>query len=353
MRLLLIGGTRFLGRAIAEQALGAGHRLTLLHRGQSNPALFPEAEHRMADRDGDLGVLDDAATWDTVIDTCAYVPRQVNSLAARLRGRVGQYQLVSSISVYADLRPPGVGEDAPTQKLDDPHTEQITGASYGGLKRLCEEAALAGFGDAHTLIVRPGLLVGPHDPTGRFSWWVQRLQHGGDVLVPGPAGAALQFIDARDAAAWQLRQADARTAGVFNLTGPVRRLDFGRFFATAQALLSPTGTRLVWADGAWLEQQGVTPWSELPLWVGSGSPGLHAVNIDRARNTGLTTRPVEATLQDTAAWLATAGEMPPPGPSGSLTRPSIGLAPEREAALRRRLDEPGPYTSSHGHPPSC
>lgn len=333
MKLLLIGGTRFLGRALAEQALAAGHRLTLLHRGRSNATLFPQAEHLLADRDGELAVLDGSATWDAVIDTCAYVPRQVRTLGARLAGRVGQYQMVSSLSVYADLAPLGVDETAPTQVLADPHSEQITGASYGGLKQLCEEAALQAFGEARTLVPRPGLLVGPHDPTGRFSWWVSRLQRGGPVLVPGPGEAPLQFIDVRDAAAWMLRQAQHGTAGVFNLTGPVQPLCFEAFFTAARDTLAPAGTSLVWAEGAWLEAQGVTPWSELPLWVGTGQPGFHAASIARAVATGLHTRPLEATLRDTAAWLASA---PPPPAPGPVARPAVGLAAEREADLLAR-----------------
>ena len=220
MKLLILGGTRFLGRHLAEQALQRGHALTLLHRGRSGPALFPEATHMLADRDGDLSVLD-GGTWDAVIDTSAYVPRQVRAAAARLAGRVGSYQLVSTISVYSDFADPGLIEDAPLARLADETTETVDGGTYGGLKALCEQAALDAYGE-RGLIARPGLLVGPHDPTGRFTWWATRLQRGGEVLAPGEPASPVQFIDTRDAAAWLLLQAERQAAGTFNLTGPCR-----------------------------------------------------------------------------------------------------------------------------------
>jgi 2'-hydroxyisoflavone reductase len=209
MRLLILGGTRFLGRHLAEHALAAGHTLTLLHRGQSNADLFPEAEHLIADRDASLAVLA-GRSWDAVIDTCAYFPRQVRSAAAVLAGQVGHYQLVSSISVYAGWPAAGNAEDAALATLPDPEVQVMDGNTYGGLKALCEQAAVDGFGADRTLNVRPGLIVGPHDPTGRFTWWVQRLLRAADgsaVLAPGDPAAPVQVIDARDLAAWMLAQA--------------------------------------------------------------------------------------------------------------------------------------------------
>lgn len=336
MRLLILGGTRFLGRHLAEAALAADHELTLLHRGRSGAELFPEAQHLIADRDGDLAALVAAGKhqgWDAAIDTSAYVPRHVRTLAAALAGRVGCYHLVSSISVYADFESPGRDEDAATATLEDPDAATLSGATYGALKRACEETALQAFGRRHTLIARPGLLVGPHDPTGRFAWWVQRLQRGTEVLVPGPREAPLQFIDARDAAAWLLRQAEGGSSGVFNLTGPVQPLTMGVFFERAARCLA-AHSRLRWADGDWLQAEGVTPWTELPLWVPRASSGMHAVNIERAVAAGLVCRPLEDTLADTAAWLAS----DPPAPAqGPMPRPAIGLAPDREAALLARL----------------
>lgn len=331
MKLLILGGTRFLGRHLAEQALQRGHQLTLLHRGRSGPALFPEATHLLAERDGDLSVLDEG-TWDAVIDTSAYVPRQVRAAAARLAGRVGSYQLVSTISVYGDIKEPGLSEDAPLALLADPATETVDGDTYGGLKALCEQAALSAYGRA-CLIARPGLLVGPHDPTGRFTWWTTRLQRGGEVLAPGEPGAPVQFIDARDAAAWLLMQAERQGAGVFNLTGPCppaeAPLTMGAFLETGRWVVNPAAY-LTWADEAFLLREKVEPWSDLPVWVTRESAGLQQVDIRRAVAAGLQCRPLEQTLADTAAW---ASAQPAAGIADGPVRPPVGLTAERESAL--------------------
>jgi 2'-hydroxyisoflavone reductase len=329
MHLLILGGTRFLGRHLAEQALAAGHRVTLLHRGQSGAGLFPEAEHLLADRNGSLQLLA-GRRWDAVIDTNAYVPRHVQSVAAVLAGQMGQYQLVSTISVYAGFAS-GNAEDAPLASVADPLAETVTAATYGGLKALCEAQALASFGE-RCLVNRPGLLVGPHDPTGRFTWWVQRMLRGGDVLAPGDPAAPVQFIDARDAAAWMLRQAEAGPAPaapqVVNLTGPLEPLTMGALLHTARDTLGP-GARLHWVDEAFLLAQGVAPWSDLPVWLPAADAGLHRTLLQRAAATGLRCRPLAETVHDTAAWAAAT-------PGGGLPtgdRPDVGLSPEREAAL--------------------
>lgn len=329
MKLLILGGTRFLGRHLADQALARGHRVTLLHRGRSGPGLFPQAEHRIADRDGDLSALD-SGRWDAAIDTSAYVPRQVRAMAERLAGRVGQYQLVSSVSVYTAFDTPGLDETAAVQTLDDPTTEAVTGETYGGLKALCEAAAQQGFG-ARCLVSRPGLLVGPHDPTGRFAWWLQRLARGGEVLAPGDPAAPVQFIDARDAAAWMLLQAERGSAGVFNLTGPAQALTMGGLLEAARRLLAP-GAQLCWVDEAFLLAQGVAPWTGLPLWLPREQWGLDQVDIARALASGLQCRPLTATLADTAAWAAGA-DRAAAGTAEGPPRPAVGLDAGREAAL--------------------
>ena len=330
MKLLILGGTRFLGRHLAQQALAQGHAVTLVHRGRSGPGLFPDAEHRLADRDGDLAALAHGE-WDAAIDTSAYVPRQVRTMAERLAGRVGQYHLVSTISVYANTGAGAVHEDAALQVLPNPSTEAVTGATYGGLKALCEQAALEGFA-GHCLISRPGLLVGPHDPTGRFSWWVQRLQRGGTVLAPGDPATPVQFIDARDAAAWMLLQAARRTTGVFNLTGPAQPLTIGGLLTAACDTLNPAA-QLQWVDEAFLLDAGVAPWSDLPVWLPRAQAGLHGVDTARAQSTGLLCRPLATTLADTAQWLK--GSVPSLAAAAGPSRPAVGLAPEREAALLR------------------
>ncbi len=322
MKLLVVGGTRFMGRAFVEQALARGHEITLLNRGQSGPGLFPGVRHQAFDRNAAALPPVEGGSWDAVLDTCAYVPRHVRALAATLRGRVGRYLLVSSISVYADGAPAGSDETAPLQVLADPATEAVTGETYGGLKVLCEAARREALPDG-ALVARPGLLVGPHDPTGRFTWWVRRVARGGDVLAPGDPAAPVQFIDARDAAAWLLRQAEDGRTGTFNLVGPTRPLTMGEWLQTACRTLNPAA-RLHWVEEAFLLAQGVAPWSDLPLWLTAADAGMHATGIARALATGLQTRPLEATLADTLAWAQAAGE---------TDRAGTGLASEREAAL--------------------
>lgn len=339
MKLLVLGGTRFLGRHLVAQALQRGHAVTLLHRGSSGPGLFPEAEHRVADRNGDLAAALAGGTWDLAIDTSAYVPRHVASAAAALAGRVGGYQLVSTISVYAPDAPAPLSEDSPRATLADPATESVTGETYGALKALCEDAARQAFGPAGCLLVRPGMIVGPHDPTGRFSWWVHRFlraaAQGGEVLAPGDPAAPVQFIDVRDLAAWMLAQAEAGGHGGFNLAGPVGGTTFGALLETARATLSP-GARLVWVDEPTLLAAGVAPWMGLPLWLPAAQATLHRTDIGRAVAAGLATRPVAETLRDTAAWLATLpgdeAVMPPAAPGGP-PRPQPGLPAPQEAAL--------------------
>lgn len=326
--ILILGGTRFLGRHLAAQALARGDRVTLLHRGRSGPGLFPQAEHLIADRDGDLGVLQ-GRTWDAVLDTSAYFPRQVREVARVLAGQVRQYQFVSSISVYAgsphEGHHEGHHEDGPRAVLEDPEVQVVDGATYGGLKALCEDAAVAGFGAATALIVRPGLIVGPFDPTGRFSWWVQRLQRGGAVLAPGEPTAPVQFIDGRDLAAWMLLQTAASRGGAFNLNGPVVPLTMGGFLDAARDALAPAA-RLQWVDEATLLAAGVKPWVDLPVWLSLPDHGMHRTPIGRAVAAGLVTRPLVETLRDTAAWLAQA-------PAVAPGRPAVGLSETAEAAL--------------------
>ncbi len=334
MELLILGGTRFLGRHLAEQALARGHEVTLLHRGHSGPQLFPQAEHLISDRNLGLQVLE-GRRWDAAIDTSAYLPRQVRSAAARLAGKVGIYQLVSSISAYASLTEAGTAEDAALATLADPTVETINGETYGGLKALCEAEALLAFGEQHCCIVRPGLLVGPFDPTGRWTWWVQRLMQGGEVLAPGHPGAPVQFIDVRDAAGWMLDQAERGTVGAFNLTGPAQALTLGEFLGTAQAVLNPAA-QLHWVDEDFVLGANVAPWSDLPVWLPQASQALHQVDIRRALAAGLVCRPLAQTLHDTAEWAGlpdTTADTADGASTAGPARPAVGLPPEREAAL--------------------
>ncbi len=326
MKLLVLGGTRFLGRHLVEQALARGHEVTLLHRGVSGPALFAQAQHLIADRNADASVLLSVLQqdrWDVAIDTNAYVPRHVKRMAAVLADRVGVYQLVSSISVYASFAQAGQDENGALKTLADPLVEAIGGEHYGGLKALCEAVALETF-SGRCLITRPGLIVGPFDPTGRFTWWVQRIARGtaaGPVLAPGEPTAAVQFIDARDCAAWLLLQAERRATGTFNLTGPNDALTMGAFLQSAQQTLHNSAT-LQWLPEAFLLEHGVKPWTDLPLWLPQTEAGLHQTNIQRALATGLQCRPLAQTVADTATWAV--NEAPKDG---------IGLSTQREAEL--------------------
>ena len=338
MKLLILGGTRFLGRHVAELALARGHQLTLLHRGQSGPDLFPQAEHRRADRDGDLQALA-RGEWDAAIDTSAYLPRQVRAMADCLGGRVGHYQLVSTISVYAEFAASGTTEDAALQTLADPTVQTVTGETYGGLKALCEAEASSGFA-GRCLVNRPGLLVGPHDPTGRFTYWPLRMARGGTVLAPGRPDRPVQCIDARDLAAWCVQLALLRKAGVFHGVGPA-----GTMADLLQACQASTDaeTQLVWCDDASLLRAKADPWTGLPLWIPEADPdfgGMLLASDQRAVQAGLTTRPWNDTARDTLAWAVAAL-----GSAGSAAT----LTPEAEAAIlaeaQRSMDKLGSPTS--------
>jgi len=318
MRLLVLGGTVFLGRAVVSRALGEGHTVTLFSRGRSGPGLFPEAERITGDRDGGLGALD-GRDWDVVIDTCGYYPRIVRASAEALADRVGLYVFVSSISVYSDFPGPGIDETSGVGTVADPTVEEITGETYGPLKALCEAAVEETF-PGRALVVRPGLIVGPHDQSDRFTYWVRRVAEGGTVLAPGLPGALVQLIDVRDLADWMLDAAARGVTGTLNATGPgepIRMEDL----LLACAAATGSGATLEWVDGDFLIEQGVTPWVQMPLWV----PGAdQTVSIDRAIVAGLAFRPLAETVLDTLEW---ADGLP-------VDRaPRAGITREREAEL--------------------
>jgi 2'-hydroxyisoflavone reductase len=324
MKLLILGGTVFLGRAIVEVALERGNEVTLFNRGKTGRDLFPNLEKLRGDRDGGLAVLD-GRTWDSVIDTSGYVPRLVHASANLLKNAVSHYCFISSISVYADRRSLGIDEAALVQTLQDRTTEEVTGETYGGLKVLCEEAVESSM-PGRSLSVRLGLLVGPHDPTGRFTYWVDRVAEAGDILVPGPSERPVQFIDVRDAANWIVRMSEQRATGPMNVTGPHERLSMGEFLANCTNELQ-SDARIVWVDEAFLRERGVQPWSGLPLWPPPEGPGIFGIDTRKAQKTGLACRPLAATIRDTFEWSKS--------PEGGVVRSStkVGLTREREAEL--------------------
>lgn len=299
MDLLLLGGTRFFGRFLAESALARGHRVTLFHRGQTGVELHAGAERILGDRDGGIGALA-GRRWDAVVDCCGYVPRVVGASCDTLNHGVGRYLFISSISVYAEPTPSGSREDAPRAKLADPATEVIDGATYGGLKAACEDVVLGAFGDRAT-IVRPGLIVGPNDPTDRFPYWPRRIARGGEVLAPGDPSQPVQFIDARDLAAFVLQLAERDVAGTYHATGPDAPLSMG---ACLEGIRDAVGSdaRFTWADEKFLIDRGVEPWMGLPLWIPVSEAGLQDLDLTAARTAGLRFRPLAETARDTLAW---------------------------------------------------
>jgi 2'-hydroxyisoflavone reductase len=306
LRILILGGTKFLGRAIAEEGLARGHELTLFNRGETDPELFPETEQLHGDRKHDLSALE-GRTWDAVIDTSGYVPVDVRASAEQLR-ESARYVFVSSVSAYADFST-GPTEESPLAELGELPADEVAAdySNYGPLKALCEAEVERVFGE-RALIVRPGLIVGPHDPTGRFTYWARRLERGGEILAPGPPERRAQFVDVRDLATWTLDAVEAGLAGIFNATSD--GVPWSELLAGANA---------TWVSDEFLGEHEVGPWMELPLWLGDHGPrGMREVDVSRAVAAGLRFRP----LQETIAGAATA-----PAVEG------VGLTPEREAEL--------------------
>lgn len=322
MRILVLGGTRFLGRHFVEIARARGHELTLFNRGRTNPELHAGVERVTGDRDGGLGALA-GRTWDAMLDPSGFFPRLVRDSARALAGSVGRYLFVSSISVYAEPVPRGATEDAPLAVLADPTVEAITGASYGGLKALCEAAVREVFG-GRALIVRPGLIVGPHDTTDRFPYWPRRLARGGEVLAPGDPDSPTQMIDARDLAAWMLDLLEREVSGTFHATGPAEPLTMRSALERIATAVNP-GARLTWVSEPFLREHGVEPWLEMPLWVYAADAAFDTVDLTRARSHGLKLRPLEDSARDTLAWERT---LPVDARDGSPA-----LKPEREREL--------------------
>jgi 2'-hydroxyisoflavone reductase len=306
MRILVLGGTQFLGRHVVEIALARGHEVAMFNRGQTRPDLFPEAEKVRGDRDGDLAALT-GRSFDAVVDTSGYVPRVVAGTIDAL-GDVGHYTFVSSISVYADLSTPPT-EDSPVAELTEP-TEEWREA-YGELKADCEDVVRERFPEA--FVPRPGLIVGPWDPTGRFTYWPRRLADGGRVLAPAPPEADAQVIDARDLAGWIVRAAEDGLAGTFNA---VDRPGTREALIETCARVAGSDAEIVWVDPAFLVEHEVGEWMELPLWLADpGYAGMLSVEPEAAFAAGLETRPLEETVRDTLAWIR-AGDAPAEAPAG-------------------------------------
>jgi 2'-hydroxyisoflavone reductase len=353
--LLVLGGTSFAGRHVVERALAEGHSVTTFNRGRTNPELFPAVRALHGDRTtGDYGSLQGAGPFDAVVDMCAYVPRAVREALAALgtAGVRGQYVLISSVSVYADPHgephadahghgdgedpgPSGFTENSVLARLPAgiaADSEDVTGETYGPLKVLTEQAAQEAL-PARVLIIRPGLIVGPHDPTDRFTYWVRRMAEGGEVLAPeGPDVAMTQVVDASDLARWIVSSADVGRIGTYNAVAPAVRLARVLDAARAAAGANPDAADVTWVPWPFLEAEGVAPWTDLPAWVPAPMAALVAADGSRAAAAGLLSRPIEAVVADLAEWDRARGEPPL----------RAGMTRQREAELLRKFRAAAP-----------
>jgi len=331
MRILVLGGTRLIGKSFVSLALARGHEVTLFNRGATDPSPLDGVEQIHGDRDGGLAGLQ-GREWDSVLDTSGYVPRVVRMSAELLEG-AGHYTFISSESVYADDATPGQDESAPLAGLEDPAIEEVTERTYGGLKVLCEEEVRRVFGD-RSLIIRAGLIVGPHDYTDRFTYWVRRLAKGGEVPAPAPPDAPVQLIDARDLGDWMLLVSETRGSGTMNVTGPREPLTMETVLETCHQVAG-SDARITWVDPGFLLDQGVEPWTEVPLWIpGEDAAGFMTRDASAAVAAGLRFRPLAETVRDTLKWDATRPRDEPL---------KAGLTASQEAGLLaewRRRDHP-------------
>ena len=296
MHILFIGGTRFVGRAIAHEALCRGHRVDVFHRGHTGNHALPGAHHRLGDRNADISALA-TGHWDVTIDVCAYRPGEIDTLAQALGGRGGRQVLISSVSAYAEAMPAHSDESAAladTALLSgkDLATLPIDADSYGALKALCEAALLRHHSDA--LILRPTYVIGPHDPTPRFPEWVRRIAAGGAVVTPEPRDEPIQLIDARDLAAFAIDAVERGLSGAFNLAGPAARLSFGDMLETLVDAVGPPGTTLKWETVS----KASAAAASFPMWGQGSYSGLSSVDTGKARAQGLRCRPLAESARD-------------------------------------------------------
>ena len=332
MRILILGGTGFTGPFQVRYALNRGHKVTTFNRGKTHPGELPsEVERLIGDRNGKLDALKNRR-WDVVIDNPTTLPAWVRDAAQILKGNVERYVFISTISVYTDPPPGGVDENSPLQKYDgpDPYKETLEAMkaggfkTYGPLKALSEKEAEKWF-PGKTLVIRPGLIIGPRDETDRFTYWPVRVARGGEVLAPGDPKDPVQFIDARDLAEWTIRMAENREeAGIYNATGPAKSLGIGGMLDGIKDA-EKSNAALTFVPYDFLKQQKVEAWSDMPVWAGD-ELGLSRTNISRALSKGLMFRPLAETTRDTLTWFKS---LPPDRQS----KMRAGLTPEREGEV--------------------
>ncbi|WP_213456999.1 NAD-dependent epimerase/dehydratase family protein [Rhizomonospora bruguierae] len=347
MRLLVLGGSWFVGRVVVDDAVGRGHEVMVFNRGRSL-ARFPDGVRRIfGDRESpqDLRRLASHGPWDVVVDVAGSVPAVVRRSVEALADVAGRWVFVSTISAYRDWPHAPVDETSPLWDGDpdvDPGIRRWDPDAYGPLKVGCELACRQAFGDERLLVLRPHVVLGRHEYVGRLPWWLSRMSRGGQVLAPGP-DRAIQPVDVRDLAAFLLNQVERASNGVFNVAPRSEAASYGDMLnACAQATADQRRTplELVWADEGWLVDQGVRQWTELPLWRHAAAPW--GMNVDRAHAAGLKCRPLADTVADTSKWLRTGGR-----PVDHERFSEHGIAPDKEAALIRRwLDRTPPPASA-------
>ncbi len=335
LKILVLGGTQLIGPPLVEYAMKRGHTVTLFNRGKTNTHLFPDVEKLKGDRKDNLTALE-GRKWDVVIDNSASVPRWVRESAGLLKDSAELYLFTSSISAFGEFKKIGLNEDDPVARLEDPTTEEITGETYGGMKALCEEETRKAFGDK-AVVVRPGLIVGPMDPTDRFTYWPVRIQDGGEIMAPGNPTDAVQIIDARDLAHWFVHIAENRITGTFNATGPSSTLSIAEMLYGIRAVTSKEMS-FTWVDADFLAAKEVQPWSQMTCWVPprDGYEGFGHIDCSRAIAAGLSFRPLADTARDTLTWWNAL-------PQERRAKPKAGLPREKEAevlAAWKKRDEP-------------
>jgi 2'-hydroxyisoflavone reductase len=330
LRILILGGTGFTGPYQVRYALSRGHKVTTFNRGKTHPGELPnEVEQLIGDRNGKLDALKNRL-WDVVIDNPTTLPAWVRDAAQILKGNVERYVFISTISVYGEVKT-GPDENAPTEKYEgaDPYKETLEAMkaggykTYGPLKALSEREAEKWF-PGKTLIIRPGLIVGPRDETDRFTYWPVRIDRSGEVLAPGSPDDPVQFIDARDLAEWTIRMVENRETGIYNATGPATPLGIGGMLDEIKASLKSNAT-FTWVPEDFLTKQKVEPWSDMPVWTGKDD-AVARTNISRALSKRLTFRPLEITARDTLAWFKSL-------PQDRQSKMRAGLTPERESEV--------------------
>jgi len=329
MRLLTLGGTEFVGRAVVEAALGRGWDVTVLHRGRHAPpaGVRPLLGDRTA-ADGLVALAE--GEWDVVVDTWSAAPRAVRDAAQLLKGRVGRYVYVSSCSVYAWPQPAGHDESGPLVEDAFPDAGQT---DYARDKRGGELAVLDAFGEDRSLLVRAGLILGPYENIGRLPWWLNRAARGGPVLAPGPRGLPLQYIDVRDLAEWVLGAAQGAPGGAYNVVSPSGHATTGTLL-DACVRVTGGGAELRWTAPEVILAAGIEPWLQLPVWVPPDSElhdMMHGSDVSKAVRHGLRCRPLSETVADTWSWLQDIGGTAPQRPD----RPVIGLDPDVEEEVLR------------------